>query len=202
MNINKAIRKQSKSYKRFLLSMSFVFFLLPFFLNFYKKFTIFYVAYLSVIEVLILISIIISSNKELLKFEYKNGKLKIEIGVKRESVNIICKKILYVDVELEESRESKFRDFKIIMLSNSKFNNKKMKKANPEFIKKYTRIAYHYDKFRLRKPEDEFYYLIINDGGLNKYKLLDTIYKSCVYAVFSEDAVERIKTYRDYPGQV
>lgn len=202
MNINKAIRKQGKSYKRFLLSMSFVFFLLPLLLIYYKEFDFFYIAFLSIIEVMVLISIMISSNRQLLKFGYETGRLKLKIGVNREIVNIVCNKILYVDVELIEGEVSKFQDFKILLLSNSKFKNNKMKKVNLDFMKKYTLVAYHYTKFKERSPRDEFYYLIVNAGGLKKYKLLDTIYKSCVNAGFSEDSIVRIKIYRDSLSQV
>ena len=202
MNINKAIRKQSKSYKRFVLSMCFIFFILPLFLIYYKKFDLFYISFLSVIEVMILISIIISSRRELLNFEYETGRLKLKIGFSREKINILCNKILYVDVKITPSEVNGFQDFKILLLSNSKFKNKKMKKVNQDFMKEYTLVSYHYIKFKQRSPEDEFYYLIINAGGLKKYKLLDTIFKSCVNAGFSQESIEKIKIYRDSLSQV
>lgn len=202
MNINKAIRKQNKSYKRFVLSMGFIFFTLPLFLIYNKKFDIFYIVFLSIIEALILLSIIISSSREALDFEYDTGRLKLKIGLRSEKINIVCNKILYVDVELIEGKLNKFQDFKILLLSNSKFKNKKMKKVNNDFMKKYTLVSYHYTKYKQRSPEDEFYYLIVNVGGLKKYKLLNTIYKSCVNAGFSEDSIKRIKIYRDSLSQV
>jgi len=200
MNINKAIRKQIKSYKRFMLSMCFVFFALPSILMFYKKVTIFYISYLALIEAMILISVIISSNREILKFQYETGKIKLKSGLNSESIHIVCSKILYVDIELIDGEKRKIQDFKIILLSNSKFKNKKMRKVDYDFMKKYTLVAYHYKIFKSRKPEDEFYYIIVSSGGLIKYRLLNTIFKGCVYAGFSEAAIERIKLYRDNLG--
>jgi len=46
-------------------------------------------------------------------------------------------------------------------------------------------------------PEENFFYFIINHGGFKKYVLLDDLYKSCEQALFSDDAIEKIKEYRD-----
>ncbi|MGE5626813.1 MAG: hypothetical protein ACM3X7_01720 [Solirubrobacterales bacterium] len=197
MNINRAIRKQNKSYKRFVLSMCFVFFAMPVFPIVYKKTTPFYLTYLAIIEVLILLSIIIKSNKERLYFTYKTGKIILKSGLVLEPVKILCSKVLYVDIEKTEGDKSKFQDFKIILLSNSRFRTKKSKIISNDFLKRHTLAAFHYKKFKERQPENEYYYIIISSGGLGKYSLLNTIYKGCVNAGFSEEAIEKIKLYRD-----
>lgn len=197
MNINRAIRKRNKSYKRFVLSMCFVFFVMPLFPFVYNKTTPFYLTYLAIIEVLIFLSIIIKINKERLDFIYKAGKIILKFGLIIEPVKIICSKVLYVDIEIIEGDKSKFQDFKIILLSNSRFRTKKSKNITNDFLKKYTLVAFHYKKFKERQPENEYYYLTINSGGLGKHALLNTIYKGCVNAGFSEEAVEKIKLYRD-----
>ncbi|WP_242946917.1 hypothetical protein [Clostridium haemolyticum] len=69
MKINKAIRKQKKSYKRFMLTMSFIFLLLPSVLYFSHEFYTFIIAYLVFIEVLIIIVMFIRLDKEYLKYK-------------------------------------------------------------------------------------------------------------------------------------
>lgn len=197
MNIYKAIKKQNKSYNRFALFMCFVFFALPVLLVINKKIMPFYIAYLLVIELLIMISMIISLKRERLVFEYKAGKFKLYYGLVLEPLKIICNKVLYVDIELSENYINKFQDFKILIVSNSRFKSNKMKSINYEFMRKHTLAAEQYRKLKERNPEDEYYYVIINSGGLKKYSLLNTIYKSCVHAGYSEDAIEKIKLYRD-----
>lgn len=197
MNIDKAVRKQKKSYRTFMLSMSFIFFALPILLFLSKKYNIFYVIYLVIIEILIFLASIIRTSNELLSFEYNKYKLVIKIGLKRSKINIICDKIVLVDVENYISKNSELEDFKIIILSTSKFRSNKMFPVKLEFLKRYSYIAYEYNKLKMLHPEWNVYYTVIKRGGIKKYLLLNYIYKSCVYAHFTERAIDRIKYYRD-----
>ncbi|AND83406.1 hypothetical protein GTH52_11310 [Clostridium tyrobutyricum] len=202
MNIDKAVRKQKKSYRIFMLSMSFIFFALPTFLYFSKRYTIFYMIYLMIIEILIFLAVIIRTSNELLSFEYNKYKLVIMLGLKRNKINIICDKIILVDVESYTSQSNALEDFKIIILATSKFRSSKMLPVRLEFLKRYSYIAYEYDKFKMIHPEWNIYYTVIKRGGIKKYLLLNYIYKSCVYAHFTEQAIDKIKYYRDNSDKI
>ncbi|NMM61557.1 hypothetical protein HBE96_02370 [Clostridium sp. P21] len=197
MNIDKAIRKQKKSYKRFMLSMSFIFFVMPIILILSKKFYLFYIFYLVVIELLILLAVCIRINKESLTFQYDNYKLKINLGLTRKTINIGGDKVILVHVENFILKDTREKDFKIILLSKSKFRSDRMMPISINFLKKHPYVACQYNRIKIVHPENEYYYTIIKRGGINKYPLLDLIYKSCVYAEFTEEAVEKIKFYRE-----
>ncbi|AKA71055.1 hypothetical protein [Clostridium scatologenes] len=197
MNIDKAIRKRKKSYKRFMLSMCFIFFILPSILIFLKKFYIFYIIYLVVIELLILLAICIKINKESLTFQYEEYKLKISLGLTGKKVNIAGDKIVLVHVENVVLKDTREKDFKIILLSKSKFRSDRMLPVSINFLKNHPYVACEYNRIKIMHPENEYYYTIVKRGGINKYPLLDLIYKNCVYAEFTEETVEKIKFYRE-----
>lgn len=197
MNIDKAIRKQKKSYKRFLLSMCFIFFVLPVALFLSKVFDIFYIAYLGVIELLIFIAVFIRIDKEALKFKYEDFKLKIFLGINKKPIIMNCEKIILVHTEDVLSKEGSKEDFKIVMLSTAKFRSDRMLEVNLKFLKNHPYVAYQYNKFKILLPEERIYFTIIKRGGLRKYPLLEIIYKSCTRASFTEECVEKIKFYRE-----
>ncbi len=197
MNIDKAIRKQKKSYKRFMLSMCFIFFILPIILIVSKKFYIFYIVYLVIIELLIFLAICIKINKESLAFEYDEYKLKINLGLVRKSIDIGCDKVVLVHVENVVSKDTGGKDFKIVLLAKSRFRSERMMPISINLLKNHPYIAYQYNRIKVMHPDNEYYYTIIKRGGINKYPLLDLIYKNCVYAEFTEEAVEKIKFYRE-----
>lgn len=194
--MDKAIRKQKKSYKIFLLSMVFIFFLLPIVFILNGKFHIFYVCYLIVLEVLIFLTIIITINDEYLKFQYDGYKLKINMGIRNIKLNIVCNKIVLVHVENYDRKNNEITDFKIIFLSTAKFRSSRMVSVNKEFLKRHPYLAHQYNRLKILRPNLNFYYTIIRNGRLNKYLFLDTVYKSCVYAYFTEETIEKIKHYR------
>lgn len=196
MNIDKAIRKQKKSYKRFLLSMCFIFFALPTALVLSKTFYIFYIIYLVIVELLILVSIFIRISNESLSFKNDGYRLKILLGIKNKKIDIIAEKVLLVHVEDIFSKENQVIDFKIILLTGSKFRSDRMRPISIDFLQRHSYVAYHYNRIKMIYPEKMYYYTIIKRGGLNKYPLLDIIYKNCVHAYFTEEAIEKIKFYR------
>ncbi|WP_411682533.1 hypothetical protein [Clostridium thailandense] len=197
MNIDKAIRKQKKSYKRFLLSMCFIFFILPLALFLSKAFDVFYIIYLIIIEMLIFIAIFIRSDKEALKFKNDWFRLKIFLGINKKPIIINCEKIMLVHTEDIVSREGDKNEFKIILLSTSKFRSERMIEVNLKFLKNHTYVAHHYNRLKILMPEEQFYFTVIKRGGLRKYPLLDVIYKSCTHACFTEECIEKIKFYRE-----
>lgn len=190
MNINKAIRKQEKSNKRFLLTLCFIFFVLPLILFLSGRFNIFLFIYLFVIELLILIAIVININNNYLKYSVENYKLKIKLKKFGESINILCDKVAMVFAEGKNS------NMEIIIITTSKFRNKNIKPIDENLLKKYPYLAHKYYIIKKHHPENNYFYIIINKGGYNKYRLLDLIYKNCITAYYSEEAIERIKEYR------
>lgn len=197
MNIDKAIRKQKKSYKIFMLLMVFIFFLLPIVFILNRKFYVFYMFYLIVLESLIFLTIIITINNEFLKFEYDGYRLKMNMGVRNVKLNIICNKVVLVHVENYVVKNSKSVDFRIIFLFTAKSRNNRIIPVNREFLKKHPCLAHQYNKLKILRPNAKFYYTIVKNGRLNKYLFLDTVYKSCVYAYFTKETIEKIKYYRE-----
>ncbi|EJE7234643.1 TPA: hypothetical protein LA742_001638 [Clostridium botulinum] len=196
MDLNKGLRNQKRSYKRFVVIMSFIFILLPLILYLYNKiYDIFYVSYLIIIEVLIIMAIIIRTDREKLKFEYSNNRLKIVLGIMNRKLNIVCDKVALVHIE-QYNNIYDVEDFRIVLLTTSKFRNKRIIKVNEKFLKLHNYTANFYYKLKKIDPEKDFYYTIIKRGGLKKYYLLDALYRTCVYAHFTEECIEKIKELR------
>lgn len=190
MNINKAIRKQKKTLKWFMLTMGFIFLMLPLVVYFTKIFSAFFLAYLSIIEILIVFVMIIRADKETLKFEY-NNKLKIQNGIFKDKYIILCDRVMLVHT-LNEGK-----DLEIIMILKSRLRNKKIKQIDSRFLKRYSWFNEYHDNLKRHNNYKECYYIIINRGGYSKYELLDLIYRYSVKAYFTEDAIKRIKEYRN-----
>lgn len=190
MDINKAIKKQEKSNMRFLLFLGFIFFMLPFILFLSKMINLFFLIYLSIIELLILSTILININSIYLRFSSDSYRLKIKFNWFNEEVNIVCDKVRFVYTEGYDEQMI------IILLMNAKFRNKKIKPVDESLLKFHPYLAQNYYKIKKQSPEENYFYIIITKGGYKKYKLLDLIYRNCVKAHYTEEAVERIKEYR------
>jgi len=190
MDINKAIRKQKKSNIRFLLFLSFIFFMLPFILFLSHKLDIFFIIYIFIIELLILITILISINNNYIKYSSDSYKLKIKPKLICEEINIVCDKVKFVHAEGKDVQMA------VILIMNSRFRNKRIKPVDEDFISIHPYLAQQYYWIKKHNLEEDYYYLIITKGGYEKYKLLDVVYRNCVKAQYTEEAVEIIKEYR------
>lgn len=190
MDLNKAIRKQTKSYKRFLLSMGFIFLILPLILFVSRQYNYFFISYLCIIEILILSALINRVNYENLKYEYNNYKIIIKRGMLLETIQILCEKVVLVHTT------KKGNELEILLLTTSRFRNRKVKLVDVEFLKYYSYPSYFYQKAKRLHPETQYYYILIKEGKMKKYALLNLLYRGCVQAHFTEDAIERIKEYR------
>lgn len=190
MNINKAIRKQKKSFKRFWLSMGFIFLLLPILVIVTQKYSFFIIAYLVVIEFLIVISILVHIHMETLKFQYTN-KLKIQNGIWGGKYTIVCNNVMFVHTINDK------RDMKIVLVLKSKMRNKNIKVIDSKFLQKYTLKNGYNISYKMENLQKKYYYIIINKGGYYKYEFLNFIYRYCVKAYFTDKAIERIKEYRN-----
>lgn len=191
MNINKAIRKQEKAHKRFLLVLGFIFFILPIALFISRKINTFFLLYLGLIELLILVTAIVSVNSNYLYYNVEDYKLKLRFRRFGEKFNILCDKVVAVFAEGNEI------DMELIILTSTRFRSKGIKPIDEYILKKYPYLAHNYYRIKKHKPENDYYYIIINKGGYHKYKLLDLIYRNCLQAYYSEETIEKIKEYRN-----
>jgi hypothetical protein len=189
MDIDKVRKKQRKSYKRFMLSMGFIFIILPVVLLITKQINIFFISYLCVIESLILISVLVRYNEEYLKFEVYEDKILIAILGGRIKYKIHYSKVAIIHTIPQE------RYFDILIITKSKFRNKRMRIVTNKVLEKFSGIGKHYVKVKM--PNDgDYYYFILKRGGVKKYMLLDLLFKYCVSAIFTENAIKHIKEYR------
>ena len=191
MNINKAIRKQKKTYKCFMLSMCFIFVLLPITLIVSKIINMFFVIYLVCIEMLIVFDVIFRFIEEYIDFKWDGYKISIWCGIEKFKFIITCEKVALVHAD------GQGRNLEIIVITKSKFRNKRIYPVDIEFLKKYPYVAQMYNEIKIRNIEETYFYFTIKHGEFRKYILLNDLYKFCVQAVFSDDAIEKIKEYRD-----
>jgi len=191
MNINKAIRKQKKTYKRFMLSMCFIFVILPIILRASRLINMFFIVYLVCIEMMIFFVLLFRVNEEYIEFKVEGYKISIWCGITKVKFIIICKKVALVHAQ------GQGKELGIIIITKSRFRNKKIYPIDINFSMKYPYVDQMYRKIKISMPEENFFYFIINHGGFKKYILLDDLYKNCEQALFSDEAIEKIKEYRD-----
>jgi hypothetical protein len=190
MDINKAIRKQKKSYNRFMLAMCFIFFTMPLVLYLSGLMTSFFIIYLAVIETMVVIAVIAGASNEKLKYEFSDSKLKIWNGLFGPYYSLYCDKVALVHVESWQE------DICLIILTTSMFRNKKVRPVDGEFLKKHGYLSHEYSRIKKLCPENNYYYIIIKKGGYYKYRLLADMYRNCVKAVYTVEAVEGVKKAR------
>jgi len=191
MNINKAIRKQKKTYKRFMLSMCFIFVALPIILMLSRTINMFFIIYLVSIEMMIFFVLLVRIDEEYIDFKVEGYKISIWCGITKVKFILICKKVALVHAQ------GQGKDLGIIIITKSRFRNKKIYPIDINFSMKYPYVDQMYRDIKILKPEENFFYFIINHGGFRKYILLDELYKNCEQALFSDEAIEKIKEYRD-----
>jgi len=189
MDIDKVLKKQRKSYKRFMLSMGFIFIILPIVLLIAKQINIFFIIYLCVIESLILFSVLMRYNEEYLKFQLYEDKILISILGGRIKYKIHYSKVAIIHTIPQE------KYFDILIITKSKFRNKRLRLVTNKVLERFSGIGKYYVKVKMPK-DDDYYYFVVKRGGVKKYMLLDLLFKYCVTAVFTEDAIANIKEYR------
>jgi hypothetical protein len=167
--------------------------MLPIVLYFSKIYTIFLVVYLSVIEVLIIVAILVRKDSAVLCYSFSYGKFKFSQGIAKKGFNISCEKVAFVHVEKSEEKDG----IDIIMLTTSRLRNKNIRMVDQDFLKKYAYVSHEYKKIKLSYPEEQYYYIVISKGGLIKYRALMDLYKNCVKAKYSVEAIEAIKQWND-----
>lgn len=190
MKIDKALKKQKKHKKLFFISMVVISIFLPVISYLANIRTLFMMAYLSIIELLIFIAIIRKLNFYRLQFSCDNSKLKFKSGILVNESLILCKNVAVIHTNKTNV------DMEIIAITSVKFKNKKLKPITKGFMLKYPEASHEYLKLKKLNPETIYYFQIIRYGAFKKYVFLDEIYKSCVNANFTASAIENIKIAR------
>lgn len=190
MDIYKAIKMEKKSLKRFYKLMGILFIGLPLSVYLTGVRTIFFLVYLLIIELLIISAVINKLNYYSLKYSYNANRLNIKNGLFANNNLILCDKVILVHTEKMES------DMEIIIISTMNFRNKNLRPVVNGFLKKYPKVDEELKKISNGNNQQTYYFQIIRKGGLIKYLLLDTIYKNCVKAIYTNDSIQNIKIAR------
>lgn len=192
MNIFKAIKQEKKANKHFYIIMISLAIILPLAIYLTALTSWFYLTYLFIMEFLIMIAIIRKINISKLSFNCSNNKLKFSLGLSSRQNLVICDKIVLVHTNKMEE------DMEIILISSVKTKSKYLKPVLKSFCKKYPLLVDELKNIKRNSNNQNqmYYYQVIKRGGLNKYMLLDTIYKNCVKAIYTEECIQNIKIAR------
>lgn len=191
MDIDRAIKKQKKSYKRFMFLMVILFAMLPLLVWYFEVYKDFLIVYLIFLEIFIIIVMIKNFNNIRLEYTCDNGILKIKPYVFSKYKNIYCDRVALVHTE------NTLEDMKIILVFSNKGRKDKFGKPIGEyFCKAHPGLSNDYNKMVRLNKENQLYYIIVKRGALKKFKLLDDIYKNCVTATYTNDSIENIRVAR------
>lgn len=190
MNIYKAIKKEKKFLKRFYILMITIAIVFPLIVFLNGLTTIFYISYLIFLEFLVFVATINKINYYRLSYVCSNNKLRFRNGLFSKESVILCDKVALVHTEkIEEEME-------IILVTTVNFKNRSLKPVGAAFLKKYPLASEEYVRIKELQPENIYYYQVIKRGGLKKYMILDTIYKNCVRATYTDECIQNIKISR------
>ena len=193
MEINKALKRIRKKENIFFIIMGILSVSIPTLAYLANLKNIFIYLYIVIIEFLILIAILSRINTCTLKFKYYNSRFKIRQGLfLRESI-ILCENVAIVHTSKERE------DVEIIIVTSSKFRNKKARPVTKGFLKKYPEVEREYKRLKKINEEQTYYFQIIRNGSLRKYIFLENIYTTCVKSAYTPAAIESIKIAR---GQI
>ena len=190
MNIFKALKREGKFLKRFYISMGTFFVLLPLSVYMTNMYTAFYMIFLLIIELLIVLAVISKRNATKIRYSCNNNRLKITSGLFSKENLIFCDKVVLVHTEKMED------DIEIYIFTTVNFKNKRLKLVGKSLLKRIPSVEEDYLKVRRDNPGKLIYFQQVKRGGLKKYMLLDTIYKNCVKAVYTDQCIENIKIAR------
>lgn len=193
MDIYTAVKKEKTHFKTFLVTMFIISIILPAALILTGLTNAFYIGYLIFIEFLIVIAVIIRFNSYSVEYRCMNNKLIFKTGIFTREYLIICDKVVLVHTNKSDY------DLEIVIITNVAFKNKALRKVESDFLKRYPQVNKEFKRIKQLNPEKNYYFQVIRIGGLKKYLLLDSIYKNCVKAVYTDDSIQNIKIAR---GQI
>jgi hypothetical protein len=189
VNIYKALKREKKLHKMFYITMASIAIILPLAVFLTGLDTPLYLSYLLFIEILILLAVLNKINSTKLSYFCSNNRLKIKGGLFGKESLIFCDKVVLVHTEKIEE------DMEIIIVTAVNFKNRSLKPMGKSFLKRHPLISNDYLKIK-ENDQGIYYYQVIRRGALNKYILLDTIYKNCVKAVYTAEGIQNIKIAR------
>lgn len=191
MNIDKAIRKQNKSLKRFLFSSCLVFLLILLILIFlpgiYTEFKII----LIFLQIIILILISGRLEDKWLRYVVNENKILVKTGLINATTVIRKNKVLLVHTK------DKNKDMKIIIIIESKVKKRNFIEVNKKFLSENKELYKYLQNLKEKNPSRKYFYTIIYNGGFCKYKFLNDVYINCDKAFFTDKVIENIKLYRN-----
>ncbi|WP_294350683.1 hypothetical protein [uncultured Clostridium sp.] len=190
MDIYKALKLEKKYEKIYYSIMIFLIIILPISVFLAGLIQPFYIISLIILEALIGLSILRRINSMSLKYSCHNNRLKIKSGLFKKEGLLFCDKVVLVHTEKMEE------DMEIIIITSVNFKNKKLRLITKQFLKRYPAIREEFERIKENNPDNIYYYQVVRYGGLNKYVLLDTIYKNCVKSVYTEEGIQNIKISR------
>lgn len=190
LDIYKALKKEKSDQKKIYLVLIVISIILPIAVFLTGLTSTFYLMSLFILEILIFLSIISLLNGYRLKFSCANNKLRIQNGIFGTESLIFCDKVALVHTEKMEE------DMEVIIITSVSFRNKNLKPVVRGFLKRYPKLENEYEKLRRNNENTIYYFQVIRRGGLNKYMLLDVIYKNCVRSVYTDECIQNIKIAR------
>lgn len=190
MDIYKAIKREKKHLKIFLITMAVIALVLPLIMIITEMLTIFYISYVAFIYVLIVAAIIVKMNAYKVEYRYLNNRLVFKAGILAKEYLLICDKVVLVHTNKSDY------DLEIILITNVVFKNYGLRPIDKNFLKKYPQIVEHYNSIKQLNPKKDYYFQVIRRGGLRKYLLLDIIYRNCVKAIYTDESIQNIKIAR------
>lgn len=189
MDINKSLKKQKNSFRSFMLFMFLIFVLLPLFLFVSKKYDTFYIIFLCIIEALIVITVILKMESDILVFKNDKYKIRIKSGIFKKEYLLIPEKVTLIHATSDDN-------FKIIIVCSHKFRNKNIRPVGKDFMINFSEAAMMYMRLKKSYPENDYFYFVIKSGDNKKYLLLDFLFKNCLNAHYTDSAMEKIKGFR------
>lgn len=190
MDIYKAIKKERSHLKIFLIAMAVIAFILPVTVELTGLTTIFYIIYVGFIEFLIIIAIIIKLNGYKVEYRCSNNRLMFKTGISSKEYLIICDKVALVHTNKSDY------DLEIVIVTSIVFKNRALRPVDQNFLKRYPQIAEQYESIKQQNSKKDYYFQVVKRGGLKKYLLLDSIYKNCVKAIYTDESIQNIKIAR------
>lgn len=147
MDIYKAIKLEKKRLKIFLILMFMIALILPIILIFTNLFTLFYISYLIIIEILICMSIIIKFNYYKVEYRCVNNRLMFKTGILTKENLLMCDKVWLVHTNNCDY------DLEIIIITNVVFKNKYLRPVEENFLRRYPQIKPYYKKIKEKNPD-------------------------------------------------
>lgn len=190
MDIYKAIKKERYHLKIFLIIMAIIAFILPLSIELTGLTSIFYISYVGMIELLVVAAIIIKLNSYKVEYRCSNNRLMFKAGISFKEHLIICDRVVLVHTGKSDY------DLEIVVITNIAFKNRALRPVDQNFLKKYPQITEQYKVLKQQNPKKDYYFQVVRRGGLKKYLLLDSIYKNCVKAIYTDDSIQNIKIAR------